>query len=416
MGRKGRISDIVLTVCIFMTGGCISEKEEAFSTGYKDVRICVSQPGYVTKAIIPDEDIIKDLNIVIFEDDVKEGHIYRPSLDTDKAEMETRLVQGHRYSFFAFANCGGRIEADSIEDIQDFVYRQETMEGFPDGLPMTGVLEGVLIEEQNTSISIPLVRAAAKVSLSIDRSRLSSGVEMTVKRVSIGNCPRYANLFGINRISTAYDRFELGYSLTAAQCATLNRTGREGRSGAASLYLLENMQGRISEGAKADGNLCSYIEIEIFYRSEGLVSYDKNLIYRFFIGEDADDLNVERNCHYRITVTPEDDGLSGDGWRIDKSGIGPSTPFFTVSTGNYIEGRPGDIIEIRCDYYPRSAPFNPGYEELSYDKSRGIYDYSVDEKEKTITLYLKKKGTGIVFPSAGPPVNLSEMIIVVVKS
>lgn len=416
MGRKRRISDIVLTACILISGGCISEKDGLDGTEHIDIRIDVSQPEYMTKAIIPDEDIIRSLNIVIFEEGVKEGHLYQPSLNTDKAQMEARLVKGHRYSFYALANCGGKIEADSIEDIHDLVYRQESRDGFPDGLPMAGVLEDVLIEDRNTTIRIPLVRAAAKVSLCIDRSRLSPGVEMYVKRVSIGNYPRYVSMFSPCRVSTSYDRFDLGYDLTASQCSSLNQTGREGRSGTASLYLLENMQGRISEGSRTDENLCSYIEIEIFYKSSDLISYDKNLIYRFFIGEDADDLNVERNCHYRITVTPEDDGLSGSGWRVDKSGIGPSTPFFTVSPGNYIEGRPGDTIEIRCDYYPRSAPFDPGYEELSYDKSRGIYDYSVDEKEKTITLYLKKKGTGIVFPSAGYPVYLSEMIIVVVGS
>ena len=145
------------------------------------------------------------------------------------------------------------------------------------------------------------------------------------------------------------------------------------------------------------------------------MSYDSPLLYRVYLRDGLRSLDVERNCHYHITVIPEDDGLSGGGWRVDKSGIGPSTPLFKMHPGNYVEGHVGDTLRIWCECYPKTAPFDPGYEELNYDKSRGIYDYAVDDDGHGVTLYLKKAGTGIVYMSAGAPINQSGMVIVYVN-
>ena len=190
--------------------------------------------------------------------------------------------------------------------------------------------------------------------------------------------------------------------------------------------MLENMQGtfpgRISEDEEKVFDeddplydLCSYLELEMDYRSADMISYDSPLLYRFYLGDGLRSLDVERNCHYHITVIPEDDGLSGGGWRVDKSGIGPSTPLFKMHPENYVEGHVGDTLRIWCECYPKTAPFDPGYEELNYDKSRGIYDYAVDDDGHGVTLYLKKAGTGIVYMSAGAPINQSGMVIVYVN-
>ena len=82
--------------------------------------------------------------------------------------------------------------------------------------------------------------------------------------------------------------------------------------------------------------------------------------------------------------------------------------------GDFVEGHVGDTLRIWCECYPRTSPFDPGYEELDFDKDRGIYDYKVDEDLHGVTLYLKKPGTGIVYMSAGEPINREEMVIVTV--
>ena len=67
---------------------------------------------------------------------------------------------------------------------------------------------------------------------------------------------------------------------------------------------------------------------------------------------------------------------------------------------------------IWCEYYPPNAVFDPGYEELELDRQRGIYDYEVDNDERSVTLTLKAKGSGIVYMSVGEPVNMTEMAVI----
>ena len=177
-----------------------------------------------------------------------------------------------------------------------------------------------------------------------------------------------------------------------------------------SLYMPENMQGTVPSEETA-----SFVEMEIDYRSSELISYDSPLIYRFYLTDDDGSHDVGRNCHYHIAVAPEGDGLSQTGWRIDKSGIGPVIPLFRMHPGEYAEGHVGDSLRIWCECYPRTAPFDPGYEELNFDKGRGIYDYRVDDDGHGVTLYLKRPGSGIVYMSAGEPINRSGMVLVKVK-
>ena len=83
--------------------------------------------------------------------------------------------------------------------------------------------------------------------------------------------------------------------------------------------------------------------------------------------------------------------------------------------GNYLEGHVGDSLHIWCECYPRTSPFDIGKEELDFDRSRGIYDYRIDEDGHGVTLYLKKAGTGIIYMSAGEPINRSGMVLVCVN-
>ena len=65
--------------------------------------------------------------------------------------------------------------------------------------------------------------------------------------------------------------------------------------------------------------------------------------------------------------------------------------------------------------FPPNTPFDIGYEELEYDKSRGIYDYVPDDDGHGVTLTLLKSGRGILYMSAGYPINDSKLIVVEVN-
>ena len=87
-----------------------------------------------------------------------------------------------------------------------------------------------------------------------------------------------------------------------------------------------------------------------------------------------------------------------------------------MSPSGFIQGNPGDVIHVRCEYHPDVAPFDIGMEELEYDSSRGIYDYVIDEDAKGVRITLKSPGTGILYMSAGEPVNETGMLVVEVNN
>ena len=381
----------------------MEEQKEMFT---RMSTVVVGMSDYGTKAIMPDENVINDINLITFRDGIAEDIIWRTD---DDPEFEISMVKGCRYSVLAAANMGRKLNIGSLDELEEIIFELKESDGYGNGIPMCSFMDDISPEDGGR-IRMELERMAAKVSIRMDRSRVSEDVQMVVKGVRIGNCPRYATIIAPSRAGSYHEVFPTGFELAERQCIPLNHVGYNGLSDEISVYMLENMQGK-----EADRNTASYIEMEMDYRSTDLISYDSPLIYRFYIKDEYGYYDIERNCHYHITVVPEDDGLSGEGWRVDKSGIGPSTPFFSILPGDYIKGHVGDTIRVWCECYPRTAPFDPGYEELNYDKYRGIYDYEVDEDLHGVTLYLKKAGTGIVYMSAGAPINKSGMAIIYVS-
>jgi hypothetical protein len=55
-------------------------------------------------------------------------------------------------------------------------------------------------------------------------------------------------------------------------------------------------------------------------------------------------------------------------------------------------------------------------EELEYDRERGIYDFVIDSDRKGVSLTLKNPGTGILYMTAGSPVNETGMLVIEVNN
>lgn len=425
MGRERRLFNRVLIMTVWISSYACTRIGNSSDTMEASMEIALCRYGYMTKGE-ESEDYIHDINIIIFEDGKTESMIWKEFYgNTSDGTITVSLINGHRYSFFAVANYGMALDpVRNREDLYKARLKLLNAREILQRMPMTAWAEDVIAED-GSMVRLELVRLAAKVSIDIDRSALNEDVSLRVTGARIGNSPAYAPLAGCNRIENRHGSMEKGFELNETDCSPLNTVDRDGVSGKADLYLLENMQGEFpveidDAGEKVFAeddpmaDRCSYIELEMEYRSDALISYDSNLIYRFYLGDGLDNLDVERNCHYHMTVTPVGDGLSGEGWRVDKSGIGPSTPFFTMYPGDYIEGHVGDVIRIWCEYYPRSASFNPGLEELEFDRERGIYDYEIDENGKGVILYLKSPGTGLVYMNAGAPVDQSGMAVITI--
>ena len=388
-----------------------------------EVEIVPTGIGMGTRAYMPDEDKISDMNLLIFD---SYGRLEYSSYTGYSDRCSVTLLKGEKYSIHAFLNFGQKIKADSIEDLKETACYLAYPDEYRNGIPMYGCKE-IVIGGQ-TRIEVEVERMMAKISIRLDRSRLSEDVKMDITSVRIGNCPKIAYVQKGSRASSADDCFTTGFLHTGAECSPLNTEGKDRISGWISLYMLENMQGQFSEeGIGTDeekifeeydirNTTCSFIEVEMDYSSPLWTSLGKPLTYRFYLGEDRNSLDIERNCHYHITISPEDDGLHGDGWRIDKTGLK-----YIGETGlvkypsDYIRGDIGDTIHLGCILTPDHAPFDIGIDYLEDDKAEGIYDYVIDPDGHGVTLTLTGPGRGLLYMEAGDPINEAALFIVEVN-
>lgn len=418
MGRKKRLHCRILTAALLAFWGCgqqhILQDEEVMC------RISVNSGTFASRSMDPDEYMISDLSIMIFDENGDaEECIWLPNGQT---QTEIPLVLGKRYTFRACANFGYRTYADHIDELEEMVYYMAFPDEYSKGMPMYAAADDIRIGE-DAAVTLRLTRLMSKISLRMDRRRLSRGVQMNVTGVLIGNCPKSVKVFRPSSVKDNDQCFSMGFSRDDAQAAILNTISEDNMSGILTLYMLENMQGDLDDSIKEDAEkvfaendhrreVCSYIEMEIEYLSYEQYS-EKPLIYRFYLGDSMTNLDVERNCHYHITVCPEDDGLKGDGWRVDKSGMSDLGPTFLKSyPSSYIRGKIGDKIHLGCLISPPHAPFDVGESYMADDKAAGIYDYEIDPDGLGAVLTLTGPGRGWIYMEAGEPIDDGALFVI----
>lgn len=371
----------------------------------------------------PDEKMLTDISLMIF--DAEGDAEYCVTLGKGELEYSADLVAGKEYTLCACANFGRPVYADHIDELEEITYYMAYPDEYREGIPMSARKTVVISGDEE--VEMELERLMARISLRMDRRRLSDDVEMNVRSVRVGNCPRVVAPFRDSRAEGPDDCFPVGFYRNDLETAVLNYVADDGLSGSVSLYLLENMQGDLGKLISEDKekvfaeddprrDRCSYVELEMEYLSDRKQSGEKNLIYRFYLGEDRNSLDVERNCLYDIVVCPENDGLSEDSWRVDKSGLCDIQPVsFASYPSSYIRGDIGDEVHIWCEFTPSSAPFDVGVEYLEYDKAEGIYDYVIDEDGHGAVLTLTAPGRGLVYMEAGEPVNEAALFVIEVN-
>ena len=420
MERKDTISCILLTTALLVSG-CFpaSVPAEVFT----ELEVSFETDNLDTRAADPDEELISDVSLMVFDED---GYAEECRWIPIAAEgTSLRLIKGNTYHIRACANFGYQVYADNIAELEEITYHLAYPDEYREGIPMCARTETVVIKDGE--ITLELERLMSKISLRIDRSRLSEEVQMYVRSALIGNCPRVTKVFTGNRVKDEDDCFPLGFYRNELQTTALNSDAGGGLSREISLYMLENLQGEMpvqtdkdSDKIFSDNDLrsrtCSYIELEMDYSSDTYISRNEGLIYRFYLGEDRSNLDVGRNSHYHITVTPEDHGLTENSWRVDKSGltyIGPTSLIQYPSS--YIEGKVGDKIHIWCDLTPADAPFDVGIKYMEDDRKTGIYDYELDKDGHGATLTLTGPGAGLIYMEAGAPVNDAALFYIIVN-
>ena len=312
MDKKRLIHTSLLTLTLLtLPSGCshdISMSEEAIKH-VLTVQIC-DEDIYTSRSNAPDELMISDINLLLFDE---EGDLHeKVYIEDGMTDCRLRLNDDVSYSLFACANTG-QIHADHISEMEELVHYLGSPDDYDVGIPMSAVIHDLNIS-RDTTVRLALTRLAAKIALMIDRSRLNEDVELTIREVSLRNCPAKAGLFKERPAAKMEDCFETGF--TVENVSPLNSCGNDGKSGEVCLFVLEDI--RRSSGMEG---LLPYLEIKADYRSDSLYTLGQPLIYRSLVSDCTSSGKIERNCIYDIMLTPEDDGISEDDWKSDKTGL-----------------------------------------------------------------------------------------------
>ncbi|MCI1785465.1 MAG: fimbrial protein [Bacteroidales bacterium] len=309
-----------------------NEKEESV------ISFNLDTGDYNTKSEDPDENVISDVNLFVFnisgELDSRKYFKESELSSTGKgASCKFTVLKNKSYSFYVCANTGYEIRnIKTKEDLLSYRYHMAYPDEYEKGIPMSGSAENITLGDKK-DIDIPVKRAMSKISLSIDRTALDKGIEFYVSSVKIGGCPNSALLFNPSKAENERDVFYNGFVKKGYQTDALNTDILPGHSHEVNLYMLENMQGNPLDSVNSqnekyfpDGDpragICSFIEIKSKYYSDSCYTKPGGyLIYRFYMGKDKNNFDIERNCHYHFIIKPEGNGLEGTGWRVVKTDI-----------------------------------------------------------------------------------------------
>lgn len=246
-----------------------------------------------------------------------------------------------------------------------------TSTNYKDVIGTTDITETVQISSKTYQLHAWLKRAASKVTVAYDGSKLNENVYITIKSVQIKDIPSNCKLgvdYGVlDKKGLITEGEKIVYTSSDNDSGPVITKGGvtwgsthiegwkesydpKGTNGEAhtetseAMFFYENLQGKGETGMATDKSVNSliygdkgkqlgtYIEVIADYenKNEGNVSSGE-IIYRFMLGKDVKtDYNAERNCHYKVTLCFKNDANDPD-WRIDydeDEGIYVPNPYY----------------------------------------------------------------------------------------
>ena len=127
--------------CIIAFSGCENVVQEGGKTSKIHMILSVSN-DYTVKSALPDEDLIHDVNLFLFDEKGRlEEHIYADNLTTGAAgnvEIDTEWLCGTGCRIMACANFGYRMVIGSLDELLTYRYHIAYPDEYSRGNPMSG--------------------------------------------------------------------------------------------------------------------------------------------------------------------------------------------------------------------------------------------------------------------------------------
>ena len=279
----------------------------------EEVSISLLPQGVHTRSGDPDDNLISDYNILVYNSfGLLEASAYvsRREYRGEIPSLTARLLKDSPYMVFAAANLGYELKFGSYQEALEYRFHLAYPDEFEAGIPMAAYLEDA-VAGADGKIEVPLERLMARVDLRVDRRSLDEDVSLRITSARVCNSPSSVLLFGGSTVEYWDSLFDEGYLKTGSGIYPLNHDTLDGMSGTVKLYHLENLSGGIAQ---------SYIEVKADYFSSTCHTRPgESLIFRFHVSDNRD---ACRNTCYPIILKPSATGLDcPQGWRLDKSAL-----------------------------------------------------------------------------------------------
>lgn len=267
------------------------------------------------------------------------------------------------------------LKTDMVWDRDNYRNNAQMLGYFTVGEEIKSPATGLQTNDKTVSVDRPgltlyswLRRCASKITVDFDGSGLRDNIDLYIRRVTLHDIPDRCALGMPNAANSedpafpqlitykgsdgrpdgSGDHIDFGDGtdyhawprISNGSPKIKDASGREidfHAEDAEAMYLYENMQGETEDNktnkeqhSTSDGLVVgadekkdnvpdgSYIEVEAYYShvSSSMVSRGK-IIYRFMLGKDVlNNFDVERNHHYKITMSPRGNGNDVD-WHIE---------------------------------------------------------------------------------------------------
>ena len=269
------------------------------------------------------DDAVRNWNLFVFENGVLQAKYYQDS----GGDLSLDIMTDRPYRYFALANVGdqtGRfaVGTTTVDDMT--ALRIDA--GIENGLPMAWSSAGTIAFSRRQlaagqKLPVALTRLVGRYDIVVDRSGLT-GWSFTATRLSLCGVSDVTPFAGRSRASAASVVTD---EATAADLAALNA------GSPTSYYPVENCLGTLlPEGGnpwnKIPANIPadafpSYIELGGILRMTDGSQLERQVTYRFCLGENAsDNFDVVRNQTHTVTLQLSDASIAGDDthWKVEK--------------------------------------------------------------------------------------------------
>lgn len=355
------------------------------------------QNGAGTKSYVMDDSLITDSNVFVYDDDGV--LVYSSFSEGVVREARMLLFSDRRYQVHYVANCGNLTDDNNFSTASgadSFQYEPAFPVNTAGAVPMSFKSEPVDLA-RDREMDIPLERAIARVNISLNTDSLSDNSTFIVKSLHIRNVPNSTKLFSESRITSARECLTEGYSAEADDIENLN-TGRT-----ISFPIFENCQGdllpgnKIQSGKQFDaGNplrdVCTFIELDAEISTQ---ARHGTCTYRFYPGSDLfTNFDIKRNNDYRIVISPTEEGLSEESWRIDVTSMEDYITSIKLDAAKkelFTKGSPSSTV-ITATVFPATAPAN-AFELSSSDESVISLNGTKISATGSGTAYIKARAT-----------------------